>query len=106
MMLSYDVSVNATPLGRVSVALDCSDDGHQTRSRLDVSQLSTDCDAYTVVWRGPPRAGHGAAETCLFRAPGCGHVVRGAPILAFVGSMQAGAVVCVSNISVAVGAAS
>ncbi len=105
-MLSYDVSVNATPLGRVSVALDCSNDGHGARSRLDVSQLSTDCDAYTVVWRGPPRAGHGAAETCLFRAPGCGHVVRGAPILAFVGSMQAGAVVCVSNISVAVGAAS
>jgi len=106
MMLSYDVSVNATPLGRVSLALDCSDDGHRNRSRLDVSQLSTDCDVYTVVWRGPPRAGHGAAETCLFRAPGCGHVVRGAPILAFVGSMHAGAVVCVSNISVAVGAAS
>ena len=101
-MLSYDVSVNATPLGRVSVALDCSD---EFRPRLDVSELSTDCDAYTVVWRGPPRAGHGAAETCLFRAPGCGHVVRGAPILAFVGSIQAGAVVRVSNISVAVGAA-
>lgn len=105
MMLSYDVSVNATPLGRVSVALDCSDYG-PTRSRLDLSELSTECDAYTVVWRGPPRVGHGAAETCLFRAPRCGHVVRGAPILAFVGSMHTGAVVCVSNINVAVGAAS
>jgi hypothetical protein len=89
-MLSYDVRVNANPLGRVSVAM---------RSTSELPSLDTTRDAYTVVWRGPAREGHGAAEMCLFRAPERGHVVRGAPILAFVSAIEGGAVVCVSNIS-------